>query len=139
MNKRIDLNVILQGLKDWGKVLLILLDEAIVIVVVLLVLNSLGVKIPLPVMVVGGILIFIFVFIVHVAVIPSFHVKKVTGKEGMIGAQGKVVEPLTPVGTISIKGEYWHARSIEDTIETGETVEIVGLEGLTLKVKQKRY
>lgn len=138
MSKQIDFNLVLQALKDWGKVLLILLDEAIVIVVVLLVLHLLGVKIPLPVMIVGGILIFFFVFIVHVAVIPSFHVRKVTGKEGMIGTQGKVVEPLIPVGTINIRGEYWRAKSTEDNIESGEIVEIIELEGLTLKVKHKK-
>jgi membrane-bound serine protease (ClpP class) len=70
-------------------------------------------------------------------VIPSFHRKQVTGREGMIGEQGKVVKPLTPVGFITIKGEYWSAKSVDDSIEVDEDVEIVGLEGLTLRVKRK--
>ena len=76
-------------------------------------------------------------FIRHVAVIPSFHRKQVTGREGMIGEECKVVKPLTPVGLITIKGEYWSAKSADDSIEADENVEIVGLEGLTLMVKRK--
>ncbi len=55
----------------------------------------------------------------------------------MIGEQGKVMKPLTPVGVIAIKGEYWSAKSVDDSIEAYENVEIVGLEGLTLMVKRK--
>jgi membrane-bound serine protease (ClpP class) len=80
--------------------------------------------------------------IVHlpaVAVIPISHRKQITGREGIIGEQGKVVEPLTPVGVITIKGEYWSAKSVDDIIEAGENVEIVGLEGLTLRVKRKGH
>ena len=74
---------------------------------------------------------------IHVAVIPSFHRRIVTGSEGMLGVQGRVVKPLKPVGTIVIKGEHWRAKSIEDSIEVNENVEIVGLDGLTLNVKRK--
>ena len=57
----------------------------------------------------------------------------------MIGEEGKVVKPITPVGLVTIKGEYWSAKSIDDSIETGENVEIVGFEGLTLTVKRKGH
>ncbi len=123
---------------DWGKVLILLLDEAVVIVVILLILHFLGIQIPLAIMIVGGIIVGIFVFIIHIAVISSFHRKQVTGREGIMGEQGRVVEPLTPVGTIIVKGEYWSAKSVEDSIEANENVEIVGLEGLTLRVRRKR-
>ena len=93
--------------------------------------------IPLPIMIGGGIIVVIFVFIIHIAVIHSFHRKQVTGREGMIGAQGRVVESLTPVGAIMVKGEYWRAESVDDNIGVDENVEIVRLEGLTLKVKRK--
>ena len=53
----------------------------------------------------------------------------------MIGEQGRAVDPLTPLGTITVNGEYWRAKSLDGNIEVGENVEIVGLEGLTLKVK----
>jgi membrane-bound ClpP family serine protease len=137
MNKKINTTLMLRNLKDWGKVLILMLDEALVIVVILLILHFLGIQITWPIKIGAGIIFVIFVFIRHVAVIPSFHRKVVTGREGMIGEQGKVVKPLTPVGVITIKGEYWSAKSVDDSIESDENVEIVGLEGLTLRVKRK--
>jgi len=137
MSKKIDTKLMLRTITDWGKVLILLLDEAAVIVVILLILHFMGIQIALPIMVGGGIIVGITVFIIHIAVIPSFHRKQVTGREGMIGAQGRVVEPLTPVGAIKFKGEYWRAESIDDNIGVDENVEIVRLDGLTLKVKKK--
>jgi membrane-bound ClpP family serine protease len=136
MNKKIDTKLMLQIITDWGKVLVLLLDEAVVIVAILLILHFLEIQIPLPIMIGGGIIISIFILITHIAVIPSFHRKQFTGREGMIGEQGRVVESLTPFGTIIVRGEYWKAKSLNDNIEFDENVEIVGNEGLTLKVKR---
>jgi membrane-bound ClpP family serine protease len=119
---------------DWLRVLILLLDEAAVIAVVFVVLHSLDVEIPLAAMIVLGLIIAVLVLIIHIRVIPSFHLRKVTGKEGMIGMQGRVVQPLTPVGTVFIKGENWKAKSDADYIETNENVEVVAMEGLMLKV-----
>ena len=139
MNKKTDTKLMLRTIKDWGKVLVLLLDEAVVITAILLILHFLEVKIPLPIMIGGGIVVGILIFIVHIKVIPSFHRKQVTGREGMIGEQGRVVKPLTPFGTITVKGEYWKAKSLDDNIEFDENVEIVGNEGLTLKVKREGH
>ena len=45
----------------------------------------------------------------------------------MLGVQGRVAELLNPVGTISVDGN----------IDVDENVEIVGVDGLTLRVKQE--
>jgi len=37
---------------------------------------------------------------------------------------------------VFIEGEYWNAVS-ETPVELGQTVEVIGIEGLTLKVKPK--
>ena len=120
---------------DWLKVLVLLLDEAAVLVLIFVVLHFLDVQIHLPTTIFLGLAIGVFVFIIHIKVIPSFHWKQVTGREGMIGLQGEVVEPLTPTGTIIVKGERWKAKSV-DNVEIGENVEVVGIEGLTLRVVQ---
>ena len=86
-------------------------------------------------MIVLVLIIAVLVFIIHVKVIPSFHWKQVTGREGMIGLRGTVVRPLAPVGTIHIKGENWKAKTDGERIEVDENVEVVGIEGLVLKVK----
>ena len=137
MNEKINEKVKLRTLKDWGKVLLLMLDEVIIIAVILLIMHFLGVEITLPIKIGAGIILLIFVFVRHVAVIPSFHRKLVTGREGMIGEHGKVVKPLTPAGVVSLKGEYWNAKSIDDDIEADEDVEIVGVDGLMLRVKRE--
>ena len=69
----------LRTITDWGKVLILLLDEAAVIVAILLILHYLGIQIPLPLMIGGGIIVGIFVLVIHIAVIRSFHRKQVTG------------------------------------------------------------
>ena len=120
---------------DWLKVLVLLLDEAAVLALIFVVLHFLGVQIPLPTTIFLALVIGVFVFIIHVKVIPSFHWKQVTGREGMLGLQGEVVESLTPTGTVIIKGERWKAKSV-DNVEIGENVEVVGIEGLTLRVVQ---
>jgi len=121
-------------IRDWLKVLVLLLDEAVVLVIVVLVLQFLGVQIPLPIAILIALIVGTLVFMIHIAIIPSFHRKQVTGREGMIGLQGTVVEPLTPVGAIMVNGERWKAKSVDDNIEVGEDVEIVRIEGLTLRV-----
>jgi len=124
-------------IKDWLKVLILLLDEAAAVGLVLLVLWVLRIEIPLPIAVVAALLFGGLVFVIHKAVIPTFHKKQVTGAEGLIGLEGEVIEPLTPVGVIKIKDEYWKAKSVGENIAAGGEVEILGMNGLTLMVKRK--
>ena len=134
----IDIRLTKRNITDWGKVLVLLLDEAAVVLLVIVVLQFFGIRIPLLVGIVMGLVLGTFVFIIHVAVIPSFRRRIVTGSEGMLGVQGRVVEPVNPVGVIIVNGERWRAVSIDDNIELNENAEIVGLEGLTLKVKREK-
>ena len=126
-----------RSIKDWGIILFLLLDEAVAVVLVLLVLGALGIEIPLPIMIAVALLLGALVFITHKVIIPSFHKKKITGSEGMIGLTGEVVEPLTPVGVIRVGDEYWKAKSVGENIKAGEEVEILSLNGLTLMVRLK--
>lgn len=135
--QKINTKLIKRTVADWLKVLLLLLDEGAALLLVILVLRFSGIRVPLSVTIVIALLVGTLVFITHMVVIPSFRKKPLTGLEGMIGAQGRVVKPLTPVGTVTVKGEYWRAKSVDANIEVGESVEIVGLDGLTLKVKRK--
>jgi membrane-bound ClpP family serine protease len=123
--------------KDWILILASLLDDAAVVVIVLLVLWFLKVPISWPVIILLILLFVATIFIMHKLVIPALHRRKVTGSEGMLGLEGRVVKSLAPAGTISVKGEYWTAKSIDKHISVGEQVEIVGMDGLTLQVKRK--
>ena len=121
---------------DWLKVLILLLDEAAAVLVVILILHFMGIQIPLTVKIIIGLIAGIFIIVIHIAVIPSFRRKQVTGREGMLGLQVKAVEPLTPSGAIIVNGERWKAKSVDNNIDIDDDVEIVGIEGLTLKVRR---
>ncbi len=57
------------------------------------------------------------------------------GRETMLGKTVAAVAAITPLqGKVFVEGEYWNAVS-ETPIEAGQTAQIVGIEGLTLKVK----
>jgi membrane-bound ClpP family serine protease len=122
-------------LRDWLKVLALLLSEAVVLALVIFLLIYLDVKIPLAAMVTLAVVIVAFLFVIHIKVIPVFHRNRISGHEGMLGLQGKVLQSLTPVGLVRVRGERWKAEAIGGHIETGMTIEVVGLEGLKLKVR----
>ena len=124
-------------IKSWLLILVLLSDEAAAVALVLLALWFFGIEIPLAVTIVAAVLLGVLIFVVHRAVIPALHKKKVTGSEGMIGLNGTVIEPLTPKGIIMAEGEYWKAKSVAENIDVGEEVEILGLGGLTLTVRPK--
>ncbi len=58
-----------------------------------------------------------------------------TGQEGLIGKRAKVMTPIRPEGKVFVHGEYWNAQS-DEAFEKGETVEIVGISELILKVRR---
>ena len=124
-------------IKDWLLILVLLSDEALAVVALILVLRFFGVELPLPVIIVIGLLLGAIIFITHKAIIPALHRKKVTGSEGMVGLEGQVIKPLTPDGMVRVGGETWKAKSLYGDIPAGEIIEIVGLKRLTLKVKRK--
>ena len=134
MGKIINEKQLKRNLKDWLKVLVLLLDEATVIVLVILALQYFRVQIPLPITIFISVVVAILVFMVHLAVIPSFRRKQITGREGMIGIQCKVVKPLKPTGIIMVMGEHWKARTLGENIEADEDVEIIAITGLILTV-----
>lgn len=60
-----------------------------------------------------------------------------TGREAMIGQVIPAVSDIdSQSGRVFVEGEYWNAVS-DVKVAKGEPVEIVGMEGLTLKVKPK--
>jgi membrane-bound serine protease (ClpP class) len=58
-----------------------------------------------------------------------------TGKEALIGAKGVAVTDIKPKGEIRVLGEFWQATANESQINNGQTVEVVGMEGMFLVVK----
>ena len=78
-----------------------------------------------------------FIFIVGAGLRAQFRPVQ-SGTETMLG---KTVGAISRIdasgGRVFIEGEHWNAVS-ETPVEAGQTVEVIGIEGLTLKVKPKQ-
>lgn len=121
---------------NWLKLLVLFLDDIGALVLIALILWFLRVRIPLPLTIVLIAVVVTVVLLTNLAIIPTMRQRPVTGAEGMIGERGRVVEPLAPEGTVLVESEHWRAESTEGHVRAGETVEIVSVDGLTLKVRK---
>jgi membrane-bound serine protease (ClpP class) len=69
------------------------------------------------------------------AAVRSVGRKPVSGREGMLGAIGTVRGRIDPTGTVFVHGTLWSARSASP-LEVGETVRVIGIEGMRLTVEK---
>jgi membrane-bound ClpP family serine protease len=126
------------ALRAWLLVLASLIDDALVLTLVFLGLWYFHVRITWEIILVIALVMAGFIVLMHKAVVPALRRRQTTGREGMIGLTGRVTQALDPTGTVHIKDEYWQASSVEGKIEVGEGVEVVGIDGLKLKVRKLR-
>jgi membrane-bound serine protease (ClpP class) len=77
----------------------------------------------------------IFLFLGRLA-LQSQRRPAVSGKEGLIGAEGRARDPLMPntPGYVNVRGERWRATSAVP-ISAGEPIRVLDVNGLTLTVK----
>jgi membrane-bound serine protease (ClpP class) len=78
----------------------------------------------------------IFGFVVY-KVAQARRMKVKGGPEQFIGMTGTAISLLTPRGEVRVEGQIWKAETVGDPVQKGELVEIVGREGLILRVKPK--
>jgi membrane-bound serine protease (ClpP class) len=75
-----------------------------------------------------------FFLFVTTVVLRDFHRRPVTGREGLVGAIAITRSRLAPRGTVFVEGELWQATSQSGTIEIGQPVRVVAVDGLSLRV-----
>lgn len=61
--------------------------------------------------------------------------RKVVGAQTLVGQEAEVVAPCRPTGQVRIGGELWEARC-DAGADTGDTVRVVEVRGLTLLVER---
>ena len=122
------------GLIFLGLTILFIIDDVLILVLIgeLRIWNIA----PFTYIVISIIVIFLNMSLALVV----YHVlrkKPTTGIEGMIGKIGTSLETFYNSGKITINGEIWQAES-STKIYKGDKVEITGISGLTLMIKQKK-
>jgi membrane-bound serine protease (ClpP class) len=88
---------------------------------------------PVVIFTLAGILGAFFVFALGAAV-RGRNYPVISGWEALSGAAGMAVSDLTPTGQVHVRGELWTAVAQESPIREGDAVQVVGVEGLRLRV-----
>jgi len=96
--------------------------------------DTLGHTISIPLIVAFSLSSLAFFVFVMKLFISSRSAKVVSGADEMIGMNAQVVDSTKSGYLVHCHGEIWSAVS-DSRLSLGENVEVVGLEGLTLKVK----
>ena len=91
---------------------------------------------PVVIVLLGGSMLAFFLFILGAAV-RGRNTPVVSGVEMLIGATGVAISDLAPNGMVRVKSEEWTAQAQAGTIQKGEAVQVVRVDGLTLKVVKK--
>ncbi len=73
---------------------------------------------------------------VYRLILRSMHRPIETGKEALLRRTARVIEVGERRLLVRVGGEIWTAES-PDTLQEGETVQVVGVEGLMLKVQRR--
>lgn len=124
-----DLKAPTHGILTAGGVIALLLGSALLI-------NTgptgLGIS---PWLIVGGAVasLGLFGFVLRKAIVARSRPAYV-GAESLIGAIGKVREPLAPQGMVFVAGALWRASAAGGQIPTGSEVRVVARQGLELDV-----
>jgi membrane-bound serine protease (ClpP class) len=77
----------------------------------------------------------VFTIAVVRSVIAAQRRRATTGAEGLVGRAGVAETAIDPEGWVVVQGERWRARS-DAQVASGQPVEVVGLEGLRLRVRK---
>jgi len=77
----------------------------------------------------------LFAGVVIVAVTRSMLLPEITGTGELAGLQGTAQTPLSPEGSVFVRGELWRARA-DEPVAQGDRVEVVSVDGLELRVRK---
>ncbi|MCM8804638.1 MAG: nodulation protein NfeD [Candidatus Omnitrophica bacterium] len=96
-------------------------------------------KIPISSILSVSILTACFVWFVIWFALKTKKRKVATGKEGLIGEEGKTITDLNPEGMVFVHGEYWKGKSLKGFIDKDKKIKVVDIKGLTLIVEEIKY
>jgi len=80
---------------------------------------SMGVVLPTAVVVA------LFTGFLLTRVLRAHRQRPMTGREGLVGEEGRAIGDLAPEGKVAVHGEYWDARAVGGSIPGGGRVRVV--------------
>lgn len=60
-------------------------------------------------------------------VLRAHRERPMTGREGLVGDEGRAISELAPEGKVAVHGEYWDGRAVGGTIAAGASVRVVAV------------
>lgn len=83
---------------------------------------------------IGTLAVSSYILVVVRAVLRTRHLPSRSGSEALLGKEGVATTDLAPRGAVRVGGEEWSAIAEAGPIQAGETVEVLAVEGITLRV-----
>jgi membrane-bound serine protease (ClpP class) len=77
----------------------------------------------------------VIVAIIFYAGVKAQFIRVKTGKEALIGVKGTTTTDLKPKGEVRVMGEFWEAIVKDGEVDSGQAIEVVGMDGMLLVVK----
>jgi len=108
-----------------------LLEEAALVAVVLWLLPKVAINIPLWGLILMMIALGVYNYITYRVGKKSLDKKPIISPD--IGSRGRTTTTVSPKGYVRVNGELWQASS-NSTIDSGEEIAVVGIEGMTLLI-----
>lgn len=62
--------------------------------------------------------------------------KALMSRQALVGATGIAISDLDPQGVVQVQSETWTATTLAERVHAGETVEVMGSDGLYLQVRR---
>jgi membrane-bound serine protease (ClpP class) len=62
--------------------------------------------------------------------------KALMSRQALVGATGIAISDLDPQGVVQVQSETWTATTVAERVNAGETVEVMGSDGLYLQVRR---
>lgn len=91
-------------------------------------------RVSVEVLATAAVLATVVVLFLMFQVLRAHRSRVRTGSEGMVTERGRAWNDLRPEGKVFVHGELWDAVA-EAPVAKGETVEVTGVDGMTLRVR----
>jgi membrane-bound serine protease (ClpP class) len=84
-----------------------------------------------------AVVVLVVVAFLAIMVVRMHRTQVRTGAEGLVHERGVARSALGPKGKVFVHGEIWNAVA-DGAIDAGQAIEVVGVDGLTLRVRPDR-